>query len=92
MRVRSLRFHWFSLKEDEEELEWEVGALQLLYEQAEGGLQLPPHPAGPHYQLVSPLYLAQHQAARAKQRELEALTESYNAGRYQGLNTNIDVF
>ena len=43
-----------------------MGALQLLYEQTKGDHQLPPHPAGPHYQVVSPLYLIQHQAAWAK--------------------------
>ena len=53
MRVRSLRFHYFTLTGDEEELEWETRAIEEFYTIWEGE-HLPilaQHPV-PRYQVL----------------------------------------
>ena len=85
VRVRSLRFHYFSLIQDEEELGWEIQTIEEFYDIWEGE-ELPIldyHPVT-GYKIVSSNFLTTYKADLKKTRELEELLqEYYNAEKFR---------
>ena len=84
VRVRSLRFHYFSLTQDEEELGWEIKTIEEFYDIWEGEelTILDYHPV-PGYKVVSSSFLSSYKTEVKKTRELEELQEYYTAEKFR---------
>ena len=84
VRVRSLRFHYFSLTQDEEELGWEIKTIEEFYDIWEGEelTILDYHPV-PVYKVVSSSFLSSYKTEVKKTRELEELQEYYTAEKFR---------
>ena len=84
VRVRSLRFHYFNLTQNEEELSWEIKAIEEFYEIWEGEpLPILNHHPVASYQVVSKQFLLNYKHNLKKTRELEELHQYYNDEKYQ---------
>ena len=84
VRVRSLRFHYFSLIHDEEELGWEIKTIEEFYDIWEGEeLPILEHHPVTGYKIVSSSFLTTYKTDLKKTRELEELQEYYNAEKFR---------
>jgi len=84
VRVRSLRFHFFMLTQNEEELGWEIKTIEEFYEIWEGeSFPVLDHHPIQKYPIVSKEYLINYKYNLMKTRELEELQEYYNAEKFQ---------
>ena len=84
VRVRSLRFHYFSLTNDEEELSWEIKTIEEFYEiwGSDNNPILGHHPVH-KYQVVTEQFLANYKNNVKKTKELEELQQYYNDEKFQ---------
>ena len=86
VRVRSLRFHFWTMVQDEEELEWEMRTIEEFYIIWEGEpLPILDHHPVTGYKVVTRQYLVNYRNNLKKTRELEELQEYYKAERYQDI-------
>ena len=82
--MRSLRFHFFSLTQNEEELGWEIKTIEEFYDIWEGEeLPILDHHPVTGYQIVSSSFLNTYKTDLKKTRELEELQEYYNAEKFR---------
>ena len=86
VRVRSLRFHYFTLTRDEEELSWEIKAIEEFYE-IWGCDDIPilDHHPVQKYQVVTPEFLTNYKNNVKKTKELEELQQYYNDQKFQNI-------
>ena len=86
VRVRSLRFHYFTLSRDEEELCWEIKTIEEFYEiwGCDDIPSLDHHPVH-HYQVVTPEFLTTYKNNVKKTKELEELQQYYNDQKFQNI-------
>eukprot|EP00090_Calanus_glacialis_P013101 TRINITY_DN21726_c0_g1_i3.p1 TRINITY_DN21726_c0_g1~~TRINITY_DN21726_c0_g1_i3.p1 ORF type:complete len:2006 (+),score=827.87 TRINITY_DN21726_c0_g1_i3:94-6111(+) len=84
VRIRSLRFHYFMLIGDEEEVEWETRYLTDLYEQFPEVVVY--HPIT-QYKMVTSQFLTNYKNNLSKVKELEELNQYYDDQKYQEIVT-----
>ena len=84
VRIRSLRFHYFMLIGDEEEVEWETRYLTDLYGQFPEVVVY--HPIT-QYKMVTSLFLTNYKNNLSKVKELEELNQYYDDQKYQEIVT-----
>jgi len=80
IRIRSLRFHYYMLIGDDEEVEWETHYLTDLYEEHPEARV--PHPIK-QYNVVTNQFLCNYKNNLSKIKELEELNQYYDNGKYQ---------
>ena len=84
VRVRSLRFHYFSLIQDEEELGWEIQTIEEFYDIWEGEeLPILDHHPVTGYKIISSNFLTTYKTDLKKTGELEELQEYYNEDKFR---------
>ena len=79
IRVRTLRFHFFCLCEDQDEAYWESRLLSDLYEERGNVPVVLPISS---YPIVTPVFIEQHTANLARARQLEQLNTYFQEERY----------
>ena len=79
IRVRTLRFHFFCLCEDQDEAYWESRLLSDLYEERGNVPVVLPTSA---YPIVTPAFIEQHTANLARARQLEQLNTYFQEERW----------
>ena len=84
VRVRSLRFHYFTLTNHEEELSWEIKTIEEFYEiwGSDNNHILVHHPVH-KYQVVTEQFLTNYKNNVKKTKELEELQQYYNDEKFQ---------
>ena len=86
VRVRSLRFHYFTLTNDEEELTWEMKAIEEFYViWGSDNIPILDHHPVHKYQVVTEQFLINYKNNVKKTKELEELQQYYNNEKFQDI-------
>lgn len=84
LRVHSLRFHYFCLTDNEEEVLYETGKLMQIYEEHDDMVVLQ---FLPMYKVVSKFYLDNYSSSVKRSKELEELQQYYETKRFEDIVT-----
>ena len=84
IRIRSLRFHYYMMIGDDEEVEWEIRYLTDIYEEHPDVEVV--HPIT-QYKMVTSQFLTNYKNNLSKVKELEELNQYYDDGKYQEIVT-----